>query len=110
MEMGFSMIKARIAEDPDSGDRRRMPRVPVDLEVQMRELGATGVEARVINISERGFMAETEAHFEVGSRVWLLLPGRERASAVVKWTAGDRLGAEFAEEISLDEFDAPLNP
>jgi len=50
-------------------------------------------------------MAETEAHFEVGSRVWLLLPGRERASAVVKWIAGDRLGAEFAEPISLDEFD-----
>ncbi len=105
MEMSFSMIKARIAEDPDSSDRRRMPRLPVDLEVQMRELGASGVEARVINISERGFMAETEAQFEVGSRVWLLLPGRERASAVVKWIAGDRLGAEFAEPLSLDEFD-----
>jgi len=105
VEMSFSMIKARIAEAPDPSDRRRMPRLPVDLEVQMRELGASGVEARVINISERGFMAETEAHFEVGSRVWLLLPGRERASAVVKWIAGDRLGAEFAEPISLDEFD-----
>ena len=36
------------------------------------------------------------------SRVWLMLPGRERANAVVKWTAGDKLGAEFAEPISLD--------
>ena len=35
--------------------------------------------------------------FEVGSRVWLMLPGRERANAVVKWVAGDKLGAEFAE-------------
>jgi hypothetical protein len=35
-----------------------------------------------------------------------MLPGRERANAVVKWTAGDRLGAEFAEAISLD--DLPL--
>jgi hypothetical protein len=75
--------------------------MPVELDVQMRELGSTGVEARVLNISERGFMAETDAHFEVGTRVWLLLPGRERASAVVKWTAGDRLGAEFAEPLSL---------
>ena len=97
------MIKARIAEAPDPSDRRRTQRVPVDLDVQMRELGASGVEARVLNISETGFMVETEGHFEVGSRVWLLLPDRERASAVVKWTAGDRLGAEFAEPLSLGD-------
>ena len=94
------MIKARIAED--QSDRRRYPRVPVDVEAKMRELGATGVEARVLNISEQGFMAETEANFEVGTRVWLMLPGRERANAVVKWTAGDRLGAEFSEPISIE--------
>jgi hypothetical protein len=58
-------------------------------------------------MSETGFMAETDGHFEVGSRVWLILPGRERASAVVKWTAGDRLGAEFAEPLSLG--DLPLS-
>lgn len=100
MEMSFGMIKARIAEDVT--DRRRDSRVPVDLDAKMRELGANGVEARVLNISERGFMAESEAEFEVGSRVWLMLPGRERANAVIKWTAADRLGAEFAEPISLD--------
>ena len=96
MEMSFVTIKARIAED--QGDRRQ----PVDLEAKMRELGASGVEAKVLNISERGFMAATDAHFEVGSRVWLMLPGRERANAVVKWVAGDKIGAEFAEPISLD--------
>ena len=66
----------------------------------MRELGANGIEARILNISESGFMAEADAHFEVGSRVWLMLPGRDRANAVVKWTAGDKLGAEFSEPIS----------
>jgi hypothetical protein len=104
--MSFSMIKARIAEASDPNDRRRMPRLPVELEVQMREMGSSGVEARVLNISETGFMAETDAHFEVGSRIWLILPGRERASALVKWTAGDRLGAEFAEPLSAA--DLPL--
>ena len=49
-------------------------------------------------------MAESDGRFEVGSRVWLMLPGRERANAVVKWTAGDKLGAEFAEPVSLEEF------
>jgi len=76
------------------------------LEARMRELGASGVEATVINISEQGFMAVADGHFEVGSRVWLMLPGRERANAVVRWTAGDRLGAEFAEPVSLDTFES----
>jgi hypothetical protein len=100
MEMSFVTIKARIAED--ESDRRRFSRLPVELEAKMRELGASGVEAKVLNISERGFMAVSEGRFEVGSRVWLMLPGRERANAVVKWTAGDKIGAEFAEPISVD--------
>lgn len=100
MEMSFGMIRARLAED--ESDRRRFPRLPIDVDAKMRELGASGVEAKVLNISERGFMAESEGRFEVGSRVWLMLPGRERANAVVKWTAGDKIGAEFSEPISLD--------
>jgi hypothetical protein len=98
--MSFGMIKARIAED--ESDRRRLARVPVALDAQMRELGASGVEAKVLNISESGFMAESDGRFEVGSRVWLILPGRERANAVIKWTAGDKIGAEFAEPVSLE--------
>lgn len=100
MEMCFVTIKARIAED--HSDRRRSSRLPVELEAKMRELGASGVEAKVLNISERGFMAIADAPFEVGSRVWLMLPGRDRANAVIKWTAGDKIGAEFAEPISIE--------
>ena len=102
MEMSFVSIKARIAEDR-ADERRRSPRVPVELEAKMRELGASGVEAKVLNISESGFMAESEGRFEVGSRIWLMLPGRERANAVIKWTAGDKIGAEFAEPLPLDQ-------
>lgn len=102
MEMGFSMIRARIGESPEAAERRRASRFSIDVEARVRELGASGVEARILNISESGFMAETETQFEVGSRVWLMLPGRERANAVVKWTAGDRIGAEFAEPISIE--------
>jgi hypothetical protein len=99
--MSFSMIPARIGETPEVDDRRRFPRVPVELEARVRELGAEGVEARVLNISEVGFMAETDGEFDVGTRVWLMLPGRERANAVVKWIAGEKIGAEFASPISL---------
>jgi len=100
MEMCFVTIMARIAED--ESDRRRFSRLPVELEAKMRELGASGVEVRVVNISERGFMAISDGRFEVGTRIWLMLPGRDRANAVIKWTAGDKIGAEFAEPISID--------
>jgi hypothetical protein len=102
--MSFVTISARIAED--QSDRRRDSRLPVTLEAKMRELGSSGVEAKVVNISERGFMAISDGNFEVGSRVWLMLPGRERANAVVRWTAGDKLGAEFAQPISLENLTA----
>jgi hypothetical protein len=100
METTFVTIRARIGED--DADRRRFSRLPVDLDAKMRELGESGVEARIVNISERGFMAISEGRFEVGARVWLMLPGRDRANAVVKWIAGDKIGAEFAEPISLE--------
>ena len=94
-------IKARIAEDTND-DRRRSTRLPVELEAKMRELGASGVEAKVLNISSHGFMAVAEGRFDVGARIWLMLPGRERANAVIKWTAGDKIGAEFAAPISVE--------
>ena len=94
--MNFVSLRARIAED-HGDERRSSPRTPVRLDATMRELGSTGIEAQILNISEHGFMAVTDTRFEVGSRVWLMLPGRKRANAVVKWTAGDKIGAEFAE-------------
>jgi len=102
VEMNFSMIKARIEEARDPSDRRRNSRQPVEIGAKVRELGSEGFEARVLNISETGFMAEAEGDFEVGTRIWLILPGRERANALVRWIAGSKIGAEFAEPISLD--------
>jgi hypothetical protein len=99
--MSFVTINARIAEDTND-DRRRSSRLPVELEAKMRELGASGVEAKVLNISTHGFMAVAEGRFDVGARIWLMLPGRERANAVIKWTVGEKIGAEFAEPLALD--------
>lgn len=100
--MGFSMIRARIAE-AESDERRVAPRISVEIDARVRELGDSGTEARILNISESGFMAESAGQFEVGARVWLILPGRERANAVVKWIAGDRIGAEFAEPLAIGD-------
>lgn len=101
------MIKARLAEVEMGAERRRVSRQPVALDAHVREMGAEGTEARILNISEQGFMAEAPlGEFEVGTRIWLILPDRERASAVVRWTAGTRLGAEFAEPIEISALSA----
>ena len=99
--MNFA-LKARIGETADPDERRRLSRFPVELEARVRELGANGVDARILNISESGFMADADGEFEVGARIWLMLPGRSRANAVVKWVAGDKLGAEFTSPVSLE--------
>lgn len=100
--MSLKAISARIAEDFHE-DRRRSTRHSVGLDATMRELGTTGVEARILNMSDHGFMAIADGCFTVGTRVWLMVPGRERANAVVKWTVGDKIGAEFAMPISSPE-------
>jgi len=93
-------INARIAsEDSAVADRRRADRAPVEVEARVRELGDEGCDARVLNISDTGFMAETHQDFAVGARIWLIMPGRERANALVRWSDGDRIGAEFAQPI-----------
>ena len=93
-------IDARIAKDPSGAERRDQPRSAVELDAHVREMGTTGTEARVLNISRDGFMAEISTEHEVGARVWLILPGRERASAIVRWIAAGKLGAQFAEPLS----------
>jgi hypothetical protein len=101
VEMNFVTIKARIEDARSEEERRGSTRFTVELDARVRELGDEGADAKVLNISEKGFMAETQTEFEVGSRIWLILPGRDRANAVVRWIAGNKIGAEFAEPLSV---------
>ncbi|MCJ7421003.1 PilZ domain-containing protein [Sphingomicrobium astaxanthinifaciens] len=96
------MVEARIAEVDPAVERRRSRRQPVEVDAQVREMGAEGTEARLVNVSAHGFSAEVPGHeFDTGTRIWLIIPGRDRASAMIKWVAGDRLGAEFFEPVDL---------
>ncbi len=93
------MIHAKITIDTSVEPRRREPRTPVVAEIPLRQLGQTAVEARLVNISSRGFMAETQALIESGSRIWLTLPGPGRVNALVVWARNGRIGGEFAQPI-----------
>lgn len=83
------------AEEP----RRSEPRLDAKAEVGFRKLGTAAVDARLLNISSRGFMAELDGPIELGARVWLTIPGVPRANARIVWSRGCRLGGEFSEPI-----------
>jgi hypothetical protein len=93
------VIHAKIALEAEMDPRRREERASVGAEVALRQLGRNAVEGRLINISSRGFMAETEALIEPGSRVWLTLPGAGRINGLVLWMKNGRVGGELSEPI-----------
>jgi hypothetical protein len=97
-----AVIHARIEIEAEM-DARSEARLPVSAAVPLRELGQNAVEAKLLNISSRGFMVETEALIETGSRVWLTLPGVGRVNGLVLWALGGRIGGELAEPVD------PLN-
>ncbi len=92
------MIHAKIAYDPEVEQRAEF-RLAVPTDVSLRVDGAQWDDARLVNISSRGFMAEARGGVLPGSKVWLPLPGVGRINAQVIWVRGERLGGAFAEPI-----------
>ena len=93
------MLHDKIMADLGPDLRRREPRLGIIAELSLRPLGQNAVEARLVNLSSCGFMVETRALIEPGSRVWLTLPGAGRVNGLVIWALNGRIGGEFAEAI-----------
>jgi PilZ domain len=93
------VIHAKITPDLDPDSRRRKPRLASSAEVGLRELGGPSADARLINISSHGFMAETAAELAPGARIFLTLPGVHYVSARVVWVKKGRIGGEFSEPV-----------
>jgi len=94
------VIDAKIALEAVTDEpRRRESRSSVCADVPLRQHGQTSVEARLVNVSSHGFMVETAAAIEPGSRVWLTLPGAGRVTGVVIWAKQGRIGGEFAQPV-----------
>ncbi len=85
-------------------DMRRSARACVSLEATMRELGASGVKAQILNLSIDGFLAETEGSFFTGSYVWIKLPDLGPVSAKIIWSRGGRVGGRFTAPLALSDY------
>lgn len=94
-----SVIHAKIALQAEDEPRRREGRASVSAEVPVRPHGQGSIDGRLVNISSRGFMIETEALIEPGARVWITLPGAGRVAGLVIWAKNGRIGGELAQPI-----------
>jgi hypothetical protein len=86
--------KGHIAILPTPEGRKAERRI-VNLAASLREPGASLVDAEVTDLSVTGFGAETDASIEIGTHVWLKLPGLEPANSRVVWVEGRKAGFEF---------------
>lgn len=80
---------------------RNAQRVPIALSAGLRQPGASAVSVRILDLSTHGFRIDTHLSLEIGTQVWLRLPGLEATPAHVAWVEGHCAGCAF---------DRPLHP
>jgi hypothetical protein len=75
---------------------RRADRIHVQLGAGIRQRGAAGVTAQIMDLSTDGFRCTTHLELQVGADVWLRLPGLESTHALVVWVEGPVVGCAFS--------------
>ena len=73
----------------------RPARARVDIEAKIEPMASAPVEARVRNLSWRGFHAECSAPLPIGATIIVSAPGLGELPAQVRWALGNRIGAQF---------------
>jgi hypothetical protein len=87
-------INAELSQIPITDGRKAERRI-VNLAAALREQGAKKLPIVVLDISVGGFKADASEPLEIGSEVWLKLPGWEARRSRVVWSEGKEIGCEF---------------
>lgn len=92
----FSGTLGFAADPPQPAPQGRISeRVPIEMGAGLRQRGASGVSVQIMDLSTHGFRAATHLALEVGTDVWLRLPGLEASHAKVAWQKGYMVGCAF---------------
>lgn len=93
------MVQHKLADALEARTAHRR-RLTLSVEANVTAAG-TPVDARLLDLSERGFLLESDTALDEGDVVDIGLPETAAATeAVVVWTAGTRHGCEFVTPIS----------
>lgn len=71
----------------------RGPRWDCEVDVPARDTSGKLVPLRISNMSNGGFMAESDARPAVGTVLTFELPGEGEMQAEIRWAIGNRFGA-----------------
>ena len=74
---------------------RRASRTHVEMGAGLRQRGANGVTALILDLSTHGFRASTHLDLQPGTDVWLKLPGLEPLHSKVAWSSAHFIGCAF---------------
>jgi hypothetical protein len=83
---------------------RKPDRVRVLLNTKLRIPQQPDMEVAVRNISNKGFMAETDGAVPIGGDALLFLPGVGWTLASIRWSLGNRFGARFSDTLNMRQF------
>lgn len=90
------LVFETVAAPTHSPRGRRADRIHVQLGAGIRQRGAAGVTAQIMDLSTDGFRCTTHLELQVGADVWLRLPGLESTHARVVWVEGPVVGCAFS--------------
>lgn len=86
---------SRPKDESRSTHPRNASRVPIEIDAGLRQRGAAAVGVHILDLSTHGFRVETHLELEIGSPIWLRLPGLEASLAQVMWREGNLVGCAF---------------
>jgi hypothetical protein len=74
---------------------RQADRKEIALGAGLRQRGASAVTVQILDLSTHGFRAATHLELNVGTDIWLKLPGLETWHSRVVWMRGHLVGCAF---------------
>jgi hypothetical protein len=101
---GIMMVETVQQLGVDRYNIRKPDRIRIMLNTQLRIIDSPDREVAVRNISNRGFMAESDEAVPIGSDAMLYLPGIGWTLATIRWSLGTRFGARFSDSINMRQF------
>ncbi|HMO77411.1 MAG TPA: PilZ domain-containing protein [Sphingopyxis sp.] len=89
----------KISPAPMSANGRRAERAAVRGRARFREVGCNPFEVELFDLSATGFRMATFGRPQVGTHIWVNLPGLQALEAVVRRADGNDFGCEFVQPL-----------
>lgn len=89
----------KIDEGGASSQRRGAQRAKVHGQARLREAGCTPFEVELTDLSSTGCRMITFARLQIGTKIWINLPGLAPLEAITRRSQGQVYGCEFLQPL-----------